>query len=130
MVMNKLEYWLESEGGKAREANWNMRPGDVAHLGRWAGRQFCLWDLREQIVNLKDNPDEWHGAGILYIAGNQCFDLPARDAAKIRRFVEDGGMVLANADCGSVEFAKSIEKFGRSFFRGRRFEICRMSIRF
>jgi len=36
----------------------------------------------------------------------------------IKNFIEEGGMVLANADCGREQFSKSFEGLGRALFGG------------
>jgi hypothetical protein len=120
VMMNKLDYHqLAVPGAVPEPANWNERSRDVASLTAYCGRQaetFLQW----QIVNLKASPEDLHDAPVLYMSGNLELKLDADDAAKLKRFVEEGGMILGNADCGRDAFANSFEGLGRAMF-GRRF---------
>lgn len=115
VVMNKLEYDIDTVGDKAKLANWNQRPRDCANLVRWMGKQLEK-DLNWQIVNLKVPVDDLHDAPILYIAGNQNLAFSAAEEAKLKLFVQQGGMIVGNADCGSLAFANAFQKLGSKLF--------------
>jgi len=53
---------------------------------------------------------------VLYLAGKESLQLSDTDKAKIKAFIEGGGLLLANADCGSTEFTASIKKLGKDLF--------------
>jgi hypothetical protein len=110
VVMNKLEYQNGMKIG-----NWNERPRDVANVVHWIARQTER-DLNWQIVDLHAPVRELHDAPILYIAGNQVLKLTRDDEAKLKTFCEEGGIILANADCGNLGFANSFRKLGRRMF--------------
>jgi hypothetical protein len=113
VMMNKLEYSL---GDRAREAaNWNQRPRDVANLAHWAGKQLEK-DLNWQIVNLKVGVEDLHDSPILYIAGNQNVTFTEPDKQKLKLFIEQGGLILGNADCGDIKFANSFKRLGQDLF--------------
>ena len=116
--MNKLDYsaarraGVGGRGGAPRaattddkEPHWNQRPRDVANVARWTGRQIER-ELNWQIVNLDAPVDDLHDAPILYIAGNQKLDFSDEQEAKLKQFVEQGGLILGNADCGSANFVE------------------------
>ena len=114
IMMNKLQY--ETPHAMAGVANvWNERPRDAANLARWTGKQL-EHDLNWQIVNMEVSPDDLHDAPILYISGSQELAYSPAKLAKFREFVEGGGMILGNADCGRPEFTKSFIRFGRELF--------------
>jgi len=115
VVMNKLSYDIDTNGDKPVIGNWNQRPRDVANFGKWLSKQLEC-DLNWQIVSLKANVDEFHDAPILYISGNQSLNFSKEDLAKLRQFVEEGGMILGNADCDSEAFAKSFKGLGKKLF--------------
>jgi hypothetical protein len=111
VVMNKLEYEPNDPRLKKIPQPWNQRPRDVANFAHWSGRQtehFLNW----QVVNLKVSPDDLHDAPILYISGSISLELDDASIDKLREYVEDGGLVLANADCASPLFARSITNPG------------------
>lgn len=110
VMMNKLQYDI---GG--REGHWNQRPRDAANIARWVGRQIER-DLNWQIVNLKVDADELHDAPILYIAGNQALNFTQEEKDKLKSYLEQGGMILANADAGARAFVDSLRRLGRELF--------------
>jgi len=119
IVFNKVEYSVE-EKKKTVVANWDQRPRDVANFANWMGRQIER-DLNWQTVNLKVPVEDLHDAPILYLAGNQELILSDEEAGKLKAFVDQGGMILGNADCGSRAFATSFEKLGEKLFEGYKF---------
>jgi hypothetical protein len=115
VVMNKLEYDIDRAGDKPKLANWNQRPRDCANLTRWMGKQLER-DLNWQIVNLKVPADDLHDAPLLYIAGNQLLNFGPAEERKLRRFVQQGGIIVGNADCGQQAFVTSFQKLGQKLF--------------
>ena len=116
VVMNKLQYEINMHGDKPRIANWNERPRDAANVAKWIGKQLEQPCLNWQIVNLKVPVDDLHDAPILYIAGNQPLDFTDDEINKLRQYVEDGGLIYANADCGSPVFTVSMKKVCHKLF--------------
>ncbi|HXE53121.1 MAG TPA: DUF4159 domain-containing protein, partial [Tepidisphaeraceae bacterium] len=112
ILMNKLQY---EQAGAKESTVWNERPRDVANLARWTGRQLER-DLNWQVVNLKVSPEELHDAPILYISGSAPLDLDVKAVEKLRTFVEEGGLILGNADCGKEAFAKGFVELGKKLF--------------
>lgn len=111
VVMNKLQY---SIGGK--EASWNQRPRDSANVVRYMSRQMER-DLNWQIVNLRVPIDDLHDSPILYISGNQALAFTEEEKAKIKTFIEQGGLVVGHADCADPNFSKSFTDLGESMFK-------------
>jgi hypothetical protein len=116
IVMNKLDHSLEpaEPAGKVK-GSWNQRPRDVANITKWIGRhseKYLTW----QVVNLKANAQDLLDAPILYISGSDALNFPEPELAKLRQFVEDGGLILGNADCGKEAFAASFRKLGTQLF--------------
>lgn len=111
-AINKLDYTLPSA---RKPAPWNQRPRDVANASRWIGRQLER-DINWQIVNLASAVEDWFDAPILYVSGSEelALDDPARQ--KIKLFIEQGGIVLGNADAQSRPFATSFRKLGQDLF--------------
>jgi hypothetical protein len=121
VMLNKLDYHelAVAQGTVPEPANWNERPRDVANLTSFCGRQaetFLQW----QIVNFQAAPEDLHDAPVLYLSGNLELKLSVEQAEKLKTFVEEGGTILANADCGRDTFCKTFEGLGRALF-GRKF---------
>jgi hypothetical protein len=111
IVISKLQY--NETGGK--EAKWNQRARDAANLVRWTGRTIER-DLSFQVVDLKASLADMLESPLLYMAGNDAVNLSEEDKAKIKAFIEGGGILVGNADCGSAPFANSFKKLGKDLF--------------
>ena len=125
VMMNKLEYDVAVDrprkGAPAGvPGTWNQRPRDVANVARMASKPIESL-LNWQVVSLKDNIADLHDAPILYMAGGTSPKLSAEDVARLRTFCEEGGIVLGNADCGSLPFVDGFHKLGEAMFPGRKF---------
>jgi len=111
VVMNKLQYDIDK-----KEANWNVRPRDAANGVRYIAKQMER-DLNWQIVNLNVPVEELHDSPILYIAGNQALKFTEAEEAKLKAFVEQGGLILGHADCADPAFTKSFKALGMKLFK-------------
>jgi hypothetical protein len=117
VAMNKLDYTTTRPSSDAQPPQWNNRPRDLAHVARWIEKEAEVpQSLNWQVVNLISNPDDWHDAPILYVAGNQAIDLPDSEQLKLKRFIENGGMALFNADCANESFNVSVHKLASTMF--------------
>jgi hypothetical protein len=116
VMMNKLDYSIAGSGHKNHEANWNERPRDAFNLARWTGIEAEADNLNWQVVNLTVPVEDLHDAPILYIAGKELLKMPPRDEDKLRLFVQQGGMILGNADCNSAAFARTFKALGEKLF--------------
>jgi endoglucanase Acf2 len=107
VAINKLNY--------GDSAGWNQRPRDVANLVGWMGKQTER-KLNWQIVELAADPLDWLDAPVLYIAGSDELKLTPDQQAKLKAYVEAGGLIAGNADCGNAKFATSFKKLGTTLF--------------
>jgi hypothetical protein len=103
--MEKLDYSTDP----TKPSQWNQRPRDLANLARQTGHELEQ-ELSWQIVTLQSPLDDYHDAPILYISGRDPLKLSAEAKAKLRDYVQGGGMIVANADCGGIGFTNSIRK--------------------
>jgi hypothetical protein len=113
VVMNKLQYG--DPAGHAKFGHWNQRPRDVANITRWIEKQLHK-RLNWQVVNLSMPMEVMQQSPILYIAGNQALKFTPEEIEKLKHYILAGGMIVANADCGSKEFAASIRQLGEGMF--------------
>ena len=96
-------------------AQWNQRPQDLLNFTDWMGHQL-EHRLNWQVVSLSSAIDAMHDAPILFIGGNQPLNFAEEERAKLRQFVEEGGMIVGNADCDSRAFSESFMKLGAELF--------------
>jgi hypothetical protein len=111
IVMSKLQY----SDASGKEMPWNQRSRDVANLVRQIGKTIER-ELAFQIVDLKAPLEDMLESPLLYMSGSDAFTLSDADKAKIKAYIEGGGIVLGNADCGSAGFASSFKKLGTELF--------------
>lgn len=114
VVMNKLEWRSVTREGK--ESGWNQRPRDAAGFTRWMERNLNRHWLNWQVVGLGSDVNDLHDAPILYLAGSEAFAFTAAEEAKLKAYIESGGLLLANADCGREAFARSVRTLGKKLF--------------
>jgi len=119
VVVNKLDY---SPANKPQSVHWNQRPQDMLNFAGWMGKE-TEQRLNWQVVTLSSPPEDLHEAPVLFISGNEALALTPAEKNTLRRFAEDGGLILGNADCGSTAFSKSFEKLGHELFPSCEFRI-------
>jgi hypothetical protein len=112
VAIAKLDYGGPS---KNETAHWNQRPRDAANIVHWIGKAVER-DLNWQVVNFNASVRDLHDAPILYMSGNLPLDLSEAEKAKLKQFISEGGMIVANADCQSKEFGDSFRKLGSELF--------------
>jgi hypothetical protein len=116
VLMNKLDYIVDTAGDKPKLPTWNQRPREVANITRWIGKQVER-DLNWQIVNLHAaKSEDLHDAPILWISGREALNFTDEQQAKLKQFVEGGGLILGHADCMSRPFSESFKKLGSKLF--------------
>ena len=100
ILMNKLRY---DRGNDDLSIDfWANRPHDIDYLARFASRQLER-PLNWQVVPLARPHTDWLDAPILAIGGSQRLSLREADIAKLRAFVEAGGMIFTNADADAPD---------------------------
>lgn len=89
VVMNKLQH----------AGDWDNRLRDLAILSGWiANKVFDGSPANWQIVNLDVSPEELTTSRILYIAGTKALTFTPEQAAKLKRYVDLGGLLVFQAD--------------------------------
>ncbi|CAN5420120.1 DUF4159 domain-containing protein [soil metagenome] len=115
VAINKLQYTLMDGNGKKIDTHWNQRPRDISNVVHFIGDQIER-HLNWQIVNLDVNIADLHDAPVLYIGGNQPLIFSDEDKAKLKQYVEEGGLILGQADCGNSGFAGTFKRLGAELF--------------
>jgi hypothetical protein len=96
LLFNKLEY----------EGAWDARPRDDANATAFVARAFEK-PLAWQSVKLRAHED-WLDAPVLLITGNRDPKFTDEQFAKIKEFVDAGGMVFSTADTASADFTRAM----------------------
>jgi hypothetical protein len=118
ILINKVHYDDASGPNAGQAGPWNQRPRDVANFVRWMGAQTER-DVNWQVTNLDVPEDELHDAPFLYFSGNKALSLRQGQLAKLKLYIQRGGMILFNSDCGDGglnPFVGSVIKLARQLF--------------
>lgn len=117
VMMNKLKYDIAPRSeGKPLEGFWNQRSRDVANATRFVARQTerpLNWQIVDlNVAGIRDLRD----APIAYLSGSQPLRLSQDQIEMLKRYVEEGGMLVFNADCGRRTFSASVPVLLREMF--------------
>jgi hypothetical protein len=107
LLVQKLA-WSEDEG-------WNLDRYDLAHLVAYLGDQLgepVAW----QSVRFDAPLEDWLAAPLLYMQGHEFPTLNDVQRKKLRKYVEQGGTILAEACCGREEFRTGFREFAAAAF--------------
>jgi hypothetical protein len=107
--------------GANKGANWNRKHHDARHLVEFASKalfkkQPLAWQVFDpRSADLNDNDFEDHltillQAPILYFSGHEGPILTPRQIELLRRYVNQGGFIFAEACCGDRAFRERFAK--------------------
>lgn len=94
---------------------WNNRPNDLAGLTTFLAESheaFINW----QTLSIDRPPEEWLDTPVLYLASDEAIKLTDAQKASLKRYLELGGLLLANPDNGSERFVQSIAALCKELF--------------
>jgi hypothetical protein len=126
ILMSKLAYDVEDADKKLE---WNRKHHDARNLVDFASRELFkrhplawqIYDPRKiDLTDKKTFDDELSSllqSPIVYITGHKAPVLSARQKELLRRFVEEGGFIMAEACCGSPEFIKGFDQLMKDVFQ-------------
>ena len=114
ILISKLAY--------GRGDEWNNKHADAKHLAEYASRELFrrkpmawqVWDARRLDVRGKDARSrevaELLQAPIVYMNGHKAPKLTDTQKQILKQYLEEGGFLLAEACCGSEEFADGFRR--------------------
>ena len=114
VIVNKLQY--ETNGKDV--AAWNARPRDDTNLTRYLSNQFEA-PLNWQIINTRTPVEEWIEAPILLISGHGNWQPTSDELAKLRSFIESGGIIFSTTDDGGEGFTSAVRKYAKQLVDGK-----------
>ena len=110
IAFNKLEYTGNT---------WNARMRDVANITHYLSVRRFEHPMNWQVVNLQSDPVEWMDAPILVITGSADPKFSDADIAKLRAFVNAGGMIFSSSDGASPAFTAAFQKYAAKMVDNR-----------
>lgn len=112
VLMNKLRL---DEAGRTDRGEWNNRPRDLANLARFATRELER-PVNWQIVSIDREAADWSDAPILYLASHAALKFTDAEIAKIRAFIDGGGLLFTQADNNSESFNLYVNQLAKKLF--------------
>ncbi len=106
VVFNKLDYGTRYYG------QWNAYPRDDANVTSWMTRNFET-PLNWQVVSLRSPVRAWLDSPLLLITGHKDPHFTAGDIAKLRAYVQAGGIVYCSCDGNSTAFRQAMIACGK-----------------
>jgi hypothetical protein len=104
------------------QGDWRTDPRDldalVRFLGKRVGGDYVAWRTIEPGAPLA----EYMAAPILHITGRGPLRMLASDVPRLKEYVEQGGLILADAQGGDAVLTDSIRKFFVAQFPESKFE--------
>jgi hypothetical protein len=115
IILNKLAYEVE-EAGKRSIGPWDQRSRDCWNLTNWLDHQLEA-RLAWQAVDIRTaSNDDLLDAPILFVTGDKALAFTDEQVERLRQFVQSGGLILGNSDCGSRPFEQSFLSLGKRLF--------------
>jgi len=104
------------------DGRWRRDPRDLDHLARYlekrVGGEYVAWQTLKGDAPLED----WLAAPIVQVAGRGVFKMTAAAAANLKACVQQGGLVLFDAEGGDAAFADGVRKTLAEAFPESKFE--------
>lgn len=122
ILLSKLAWDSTTTRTPGTGTGWNRKHNDARHLVEYSSRVLfkkipLAWQIfdprladlgteekfNDELSNLLQSP-------ILYINGHESPNLTTQQKRLLRRYVDEGGFILAEACCGSEDFARGFRK--------------------
>ena len=119
---------MVERGGPPGVVGWNRKHNDVRNLTTFVGRELFQglplgWQVydprRKDFARTEDVLAEVGvlvQSPILYLNGHERLNLPGQHKEILKKYVEEGGFVIAEACCGSPAFADSFRALVKEQF--------------
>ncbi len=97
-------------------SDWNRLRYDLTNLTRHVETKWKL-PLTWQVIDVeRATADDYVQTPVLYISGEQDFTLTDLQRRELRRYVEQGGFIFADAACGGDAFGQAFAREMREVF--------------
>lgn len=107
------------------DTRWCCDPHDLEHLTSFIGDRIGGKAVSWSSVSHDDPIEVWMAAPILYITGHEFPEFGDVHKEKLKRYVDLGGTILAEACCGREDFRRGFSDFAKTTFP--EFEVRRLT---
>ncbi len=95
--------------------NWNNHPNDIYFLNQFLS-DYREGELNWQVLGLDRPVAELRSTPILFLSSEQRVELSDEHKAKLKAYLDAGGLLLANPDGASQAFTSSMIKLGEEMY--------------
>ncbi|MBP7935644.1 MAG: DUF4159 domain-containing protein [Phycisphaerae bacterium] len=95
---------------------WCNDPHDLEHLTGFIGDRIGGQTVSWSTVAVDDPIEMWMAAPILYLTGHEFPKLSDPQREQLKRYVDLGGTILAEACCGREDFRRGFDEFAKKTF--------------
>jgi len=125
ILLSKLAF----DGPRNQNSDWNRKHHDARNLVDYASKalfkkQPVAWQIFDPRLADLEKPDRFDEelasllqSPVLYMNGHVAPQLTERQIELLRRYVDEGGFIFAEACCGSPEFAQGFSKLMDKVFQ-------------
>lgn len=125
LSISKIRWKNVDRDGNATVANWNNRPHDIWNFVDYASDQYevaTTW----QIVELDQPLYELIESRMLYLSTNERFDLSDEQVARLRAYVDAGGLLVTNPDASDGGAVRSMRALAERMFAADGYELVKV----
>ena len=113
LARGKIPIWVNKL--QLHSVEWANRPSDLYTLTQYLSDQ-CEKELNWQVVSIKLPPEKWLTAPVTFLSSNDPFTLTEKQKITLKRYLDLGGLLIANADGGSAEFTDSVRAMAAELY--------------
>lgn len=96
--------------------DWNRVRHDLTNLTRYAERKWKLPMTWQVIDSAGAMADDYSQTPVLFLSGSSSFRFTEQQRRELRRYIEQGGFIFADACCGGAEFDRAFKAEMREIF--------------
>ena len=94
---------------------WNNHPNDLYFLSQFLSSQRES-ELNWQVISVDLPPKDWLTAPVAFLSSNQAMEFTDGQKARIKRYLDMGGLLVANPDDNSTAFSTSIRQLAKELY--------------
>ncbi len=117
MAMGPIR-WITRNGKRVQHRDWMTDPADINTLLRWTNQKLGInyRSIEADFAHFSYDPRELPA---LLFSGHAKFELNDEVRQHLARYVQDGGMIIADACCGWKDFGEAFRREIELIFPGR-----------
>lgn len=101
---------------------WRQGPRDLDHLVRYLDSRLAEGPVAWQTLDCEAPLEDYLAAPLLHVTGRGPIRMLASSVAQVRRYVEQGGIVVLDAQGGDEAFTESARRLAGDLFPEAEFE--------